>query len=106
MKFAAEFQFAQIVRATEQPTRADLKLTQEPYVIFVKEANVGDVVADHGDALDAEAERPTAPNFRVVADLLEDLWMDHPATGNLQPFLSHLAGQCARKINLEARLGV
>ncbi|SVB25012.1 uncharacterized protein METZ01_LOCUS177866, partial [marine metagenome] len=47
-----------------------LKLVEEAEVVFVEQADVADAVADHRDALDSEAERPAAPFFRVVPDVL------------------------------------
>jgi hypothetical protein len=83
-----------------------LKLLQKPRVVFVEEADVVDAVTDHRDAFDAEAERPAGPDFRVVADVLEDLGVHHAAAGDLKPFLAHLARQRAAEVDLEAGLGV
>src|SRR2546427_6294367 len=82
------------------------KLFQKPQIILVEQPDVVDAIADHGDALDAEAEGPAGPHFRIVADVFEHLRMHHAATGNLQPFLAHLARERTGEINLEARLGV
>src|SRR5882724_9697657 len=82
------------------------ELFQEPHVVFVKEADIVDAVTEHGDAFDAEAERPAGPHFGVVADVLEDLRMHHAAAGDLQPILAHLLHECAAEIDLETRLGV
>src|ERR1035441_911765 len=92
-------------QASWEPAQT-LELLQKPHVILVEEADVSDAIADHRDALDAEAERPARPGFRVVADVLEDLGMHHAAAGDLEPFLAHLAGQRAAEIYLEAGLGV
>src|ERR1035441_9504691 len=92
-------------QASWEPAQT-LELLQKPHVILVEEADVSDAIADHRDALDAEAERPARPRFRVVADVLEDLGVHHAASGDLQPFLAHLAGQRAAEIDLEAGLGV
>ena len=35
-----------------------LELSQEPEVIFVKQSDIADAIADHGDALDAKAKSP------------------------------------------------
>src|SRR6266850_3141711 len=83
-----------------------LKLFQESHVVFVEEADVVDAVAEHGDAFDAEAERPAGPDFRIVADVLEDLRMHHAAAGDLQPVLAHLLHERAAEIDLETRFGV
>src|ERR1043166_6064795 len=55
--------------------RTGLELPQEPQIIFVKQRDVSDVITDHGDAFDAEAEPPAGPDFRVVAHVLEHLGM-------------------------------
>ena len=60
-----------------------LKLAQEARVIFVKEPDVVDAVAQHGDAFDTEAKRPTAPFLGIEPDLLQHSRMHHAATGNL-----------------------
>src|ERR1035438_1472397 len=92
-------------QASWEPAQT-LELLQEPHVIFVEEADVSDAVADHRDALDAKAEGPAGPAFRVVADVLEYLGVHHAAAGDLEPFLAHLACQRAAEIYLEAGLGV
>src|SRR6266436_1068331 len=79
---------------------------QKPHVILIKQPDVVDAVADHGDALDAEAEGPAGPDFRIVADVVEHLRVHHAAAGDFQPFLAHLAREGTAEINLEARLGV
>src|SRR5271165_960689 len=82
------------------------KLFQEPHVVFVEEADVVDAVAEHGDAFDAEAERPPGPDGGIVANGLEHLRMHHAAAGDLQPVLAHLFHERVGEINLVARLGV
>src|SRR5689334_17801559 len=59
----------------------ELELAQEPHVVLVKQPDVVDAVAKHGDALDTEAESPSGPDFRIVANILEDLRMHHAAAG-------------------------
>src|SRR5687767_8952843 len=63
----------------------ELELFQETRVVFVEEANVVNAVTNHGDAFDAEAERPASPDFRIVINILENLWMHHAAAGNFEP---------------------
>src|ERR1035438_2817995 len=92
-------------QASWEPAQT-LELLQEPHVIFVEEADVSDAVADHRDALDAKAEGPAGPDFRVVADVLEYLGVHHAAAGDLEPFLAHLTRQGAAEVYLEAGLGV
>jgi len=83
-----------------------LKLLQEPDVVLVEKPDVVDAVADHGDAFDAEAEGPAGPDLWIVADFLEHGRVNHPAPGDLHPFLAHSAGERARKIDLQAWFGV
>src|SRR3989442_3677401 len=83
-----------------------LKLFQKPQIILVEQPDVVDAITDHGDALDAEAEGPAGPDFRIVTDVLEHLRMHHAAAGDLQPFLAHLPRERTGEIDLEARLGV
>ena len=92
-----------LARADARPTAS--KLFQEAHVVFIEEADVVDAVAEHGDAFDAEAERPAGPDFRIVADVLEHLRMHHAAAGDLQPVLAHLLHERVGEINLVARLG-
>src|SRR6266567_874696 len=82
------------------------KLLQESNVILVKQSNIIDPVPDHRDAFNAEAKRPAAPDFWIVADVLEYLRMHHAAAGDLQPLLTHLSRQRTAEVNFEARFGV
>ena len=50
--------------------RGRLELTEETDVVFVEEADVADVIADHRDALNAETEGPPGPLPGIIADLL------------------------------------
>ena len=61
------------------PLGQGLKLVEEAEVVFVEQADVADAVADHRDALDSEAERPAAPFFRVVPDVLKHRRVHHAA---------------------------
>src|SRR5581483_8093662 len=54
-----------------------LELPQESHVILVKQPDVVNVVAQHGDAFDAEAKSPPGPDFRIVTHVFEHLGMDH-----------------------------
>src|SRR5947209_6494798 len=69
------------------------ELPQKPHIILIEQPNIINSIPHHGDAFDAEAERPPAPDFGIIADPLENFGMHHAATGNLQPFLPHLARQ-------------
>src|SRR5687767_39585 len=82
------------------------KLIQEPDIILVKQTDIMDAIADHGDALDAETERPTAPHFGIVSDIFKNLRMHHSAAGNFQPVFAHLFHERAGEVDFEAGLGV
>src|SRR5262245_52150827 len=83
-----------------------LELLQKADIILVKEPDVVDAIADHGDAFDAKTEGPAGPHFWIVSHILKYRRMYHAAAGDLQPFLAHLAQERAGEINLEARFGV
>src|SRR5262249_47335121 len=61
------------------------ELSEEPRVVFEHETNVGDVVAEHGNSLDADAERKTRVTLGIDAGVLEDDRVDHPATEDFDP---------------------
>src|SRR6266536_6469184 len=82
------------------------ELPQKPQVIFVKQPDIIDAIADHGNAFDAEAERPPGPDLGIVADVFKHLRMHHAAAGDLEPLLSHLARERAGKINFETRFSI
>src|SRR5205823_3934268 len=65
-----------------------LKLIQKSNVVLVEKANVVDLVTDHGDAFDAEAEGPAAPDFGIVADIFKNFRMHHAAARNLHPIFA------------------
>src|SRR5687768_4651652 len=64
---------------------ATSELPQEPHVVFVEMADVGDAVPEHGDALDPDAGRVAGPDFRIVADAREDVGVDHAGAEHLDP---------------------
>src|SRR5215831_1641944 len=68
-----------------------LELPQEPQIIFIKKPDVIDRITNHRDPFDAKSERPARPGFRIVADILKHLRMDHAAAGDLKPFFAHLS---------------
>ena len=71
-----------------------LKLFEKAQVVLEEQANVGDTVLSHGEALDAETEGPAGVLFAVDADGVEDVGIDHAATTHLDPaFGAVLAGQ-------------
>src|SRR6266496_153502 len=82
------------------------ELFQKTQIVFVEQPDVVDAVTNHRDALDAEAESPTGPDLRVIADGFKNLRMDHAAPGDLQPFLANFASERAAEIDFEARLGI
>src|SRR2546427_12219156 len=88
------------------PAAGGSKLFQKSQIVFVKQSDIIDGVSDHGNALDAKAEGPTAPDVRVVADIFEDLRVHHAATGEFEPVLAHFANQRAGEIDFEAWLSV
>src|SRR5262245_37311975 len=53
------------------------ELAQKPQVVLVEQADIGNTVADHGNALDAEAKGPAGPKLRIPADILEHLRVHH-----------------------------
>ena len=63
--------------AREKNDRAILKLLQEPHVVLIKLADVGDAVAAGADALDAEAEGKAGDTVGVVADRAQHVGVDH-----------------------------
>src|SRR4051812_17490017 len=83
--------------------RSPLKLVQETSVVFVEKANVVDLVTDHGDGFDAEAEGPAAPDFGIVADVFENFRMHHAAAGNLHPIFAESSYKGACEIDFQAR---
>src|SRR5580765_4822556 len=90
----------------EASSGLELELPQESHVVLVKQPDVVDTIAQHRDAFDAEAEGPTAPHFRIITDVLEDLRMHHAAAGDLQPVLAEFLHERVGEIDLQARLGV
>src|SRR5687768_8959725 len=88
------------------PKKLPLKLPQKPHIVFIKEADIINAVANHGDTLNAEAKSPARPDFRVVSDVFEYLRMNHAAASDFQPFFSQLLHQRILKINFENRFGI
>src|SRR5579875_1367023 len=69
-------------------TRMASELLQEANVVVVEQAQVGDAVLEHGDALDAHAEGEALHPVGVVAvvlDVGEHVGIDHPGTEDLDP---------------------
>ena len=61
------------------------KLLQETKIVFVEQPDVIDAVLQHGDALDAHAEREAGVALGVVADGFEDRGVHHAAAADLEP---------------------
>ena len=81
-----------------------LELIQEPQVVFVEQADVGDAVFAHSEAFDAEAEGPAGVFFAVDADGVEDVGVNHAAAAHLDPaFFAGFVGQ--KQIDLGAWFG-
>ena len=74
-------------REVTKPGKGDahLELLEEADVVGDEVADVVDVVADHGAAVDAEAEGEARPLLGVDADGLEHVGVDHPAAAQLDP---------------------
>src|SRR5262249_11046255 len=87
------------------------ELPQDAQVAFPEGADVGDVVAELGGALESTAEREAAPLLRVEADVLEDARVDHAGAAHLDPAgeLARAAAGSpadpARDVGLDRRLG-
>ncbi len=64
------------------------ELAEAADVVLAEEAEIGDAVKHDGDALEAEAEGVAGVLLGIVADLAEDLGIDHAAAADFQPFLA------------------
>src|SRR4029077_3470932 len=60
-------------------------LRQEAHVAVEERLDLVDVVADHRDALEAEAEREAGVLLGVDAHALDHVGVDHPAAAELDP---------------------
>ncbi len=61
------------------------ELSQEPDVVRVQVADVGDAVLPHADSLDAEAKREAGHFFRIVTNRPQDVRIHHSGTADLHP---------------------
>src|ERR1044072_1407604 len=61
------------------------ELSQQPQAVLPQRAELGQALAEHGDALAPDAEREARPFLRVVADELEHVRIDHPGAAELDP---------------------
>src|SRR6185503_17887239 len=64
------------------------KLAQEAQVVGVEVSEVFDAVAQHRDALDAEARGEAGVAVRVIADAAQDVRVNHAGAADLQPALT------------------
>src|SRR5690606_27806504 len=76
------------------------ELAQEAHVVVEEAAQVVDAMAQHGEALHAQAEREPGVLLRVDADVAQHGWMHHPAAKHLQP-----AGRTVRLLPGDVDLG-
>ena len=72
-----------------EPIQTDLhfgpELPEEPQVVLVEIAHLGDAEGEHGRAVDAQPEGPAGVFLRVDVDVLEDLGVDHARAQDLLP---------------------
>src|SRR5437773_2035135 len=61
------------------------ELPEEAQVVLEEQPQIVDAVLQHRDALDAHPECPAGEFLRIVADILQDPGMHHPAAENLEP---------------------
>ena len=92
-------------------SRTSLKLLEEAHIILENEAQVGDLVLAHREALESHAEGPAGVDVRVDAAAGENLGVHHAGAEDLDPALT-LAGRAAAAaalvaldVELAARLG-
>ena len=62
-----------------------LKLTQEPKVVFKKQADVVDPVFEHGDSFDSHTQGISGVSAAVDTAQIEHIRVYHSATENLYP---------------------
>ena len=62
-----------------------LKLTQEPKVVFKKQADVVDPVFEHGDSFDSHTQGISGVSAAVDTAQIEHIRVYHSATENLHP---------------------
>src|SRR5689334_10972133 len=88
------------------------ELLQEPEVVFVKEADILDLVLENRNPFDADPPREAGVALGVVADRLENSRVHHAAAANLDPAcpLAHRASiplaPPAAQVDFGARLRV
>ena len=80
------------------------ELLEEADVVLVIVADIVDALKDHGNALDSHAEGVTGVDFRVDADGLKDLGVNHAAAHNFEPLVAQLTEVGREEVHLKARL--
>src|SRR5262249_50595452 len=94
-------------RPRAEPTKQKSKLRQESRIVFEEEAHVGDAVAEHRGAFDAEAEGEARVAFGVDAAVGEDVRVDHAGPEDLEPARPLAdATRAARRVGAEDALDV
>src|SRR5260221_2809458 len=61
------------------------ELRENPGIVLEQQANIGDSVADHREALHAHAEGEARVSLRVDPRVRKDVRVDHPSAEHLQP---------------------
>ena len=77
-----------------------LKLLQEIQIIIKKQAQIVDAVAQHGKAVEADAEGEAGVAFGVDVHILQDIGVYHAAAADFQPF-----AVVAHDVDFGGRLG-
>src|SRR6185312_10276359 len=80
------------------------KLPEKPQIVLEERTQVGDAVAQHGEALHAEAKGEAGVALRIDAAVLQHVRMHHAAAEHLQPAALAILGLPA-DVDLGRRLG-
>jgi ABC-type transport system involved in cytochrome bd biosynthesis fused ATPase/permease subunit len=70
----------EVIAVADSVVRVGSELREEPRIVFEHQANVGNVVAQHGHTLDPDAEGEARVALGVDSGVFEDDRVDHPAT--------------------------
>jgi ABC-type multidrug transport system fused ATPase/permease subunit len=71
---------AEVIGAADRVVTVGSELCEEPRVVFEHESDVGNVVAEHRNPLDSDAEGEARVALGIDAGVLEDDGVDHSAT--------------------------
>jgi ABC-type transport system involved in cytochrome bd biosynthesis fused ATPase/permease subunit len=71
---------AEVIRTADRVVTLGSELREEPRVVFEHKADVGNVVTQHGNPLDSDAESEARVALGIDAGVLEDDGVDHSAT--------------------------